>query len=98
MKELTFYLKKYKKESILAPLFKMIEAIFELFVPLVISGIIDTGIPNSDKGYLLKMGGVLFALATVGLASSVTAQYFAAKAAIGSAADMRNDLFRHPAL
>ena len=95
MKELTFYLKKYKKESILAPLFKMIEAIFELFVPLVISGIIDTGIPNSDKGYLLKMGGVLFALATVGLASSVTAQYFAAKAAIGSAADMRNDLFRH---
>ena len=95
MKELTFYLKKYKKESILAPLFKMIEAIFELFVPLVISGIIDTGIPNSDKGYLLKMGGVLFALAAVGLASSVTAQYFAAKAAIGSAADMRNDLFRH---
>lgn len=95
MRELTFYLKKYKKESILAPLFKMIEAIFELFVPLVISGIIDTGIPNSDKGYLLKMGGVLFALAAVGLASSVTAQYFAAKAAIGSAADIRNDLFRH---
>ena len=95
MRELTFYLKKYKKESILAPLFKMIEAIFELFVPLVISGIIDTGIPNSDKDYLLKMGGVLFALAAVGLASSVTAQYFAAKAAIGSASDIRNDLFRH---
>lgn len=95
MRELTFYLKKYKKESILAPLFKMIEAIFELFVPLVISGIIDTGIPSSDKTYLLKMGGVLFALAAVGLASSVTAQYFAAKAAIGSAADIRNDLFGH---
>ncbi|MBQ7596888.1 MAG: ABC transporter ATP-binding protein, partial [Clostridia bacterium] len=95
MSELLRYLKKYKKESILAPLFKMTEAIFELFVPLVISRIIDIGIPDGDKGYLLKMGGLLFALAAVGLVCSVTAQYFAAKAAIGCGTDMRNDLFRH---
>ena len=89
------YLKKYKKESVLAPLFKMTEAILELFVPLVVSRIIDIGIPNGSKGYILKMGGLLFALAAVGLACSVTAQFFAAKAAIGCGTDLRNDLFRH---
>ena len=84
MKRLLYYMKEYKKESILGPLFKLLEASFELLVPLVVAHIIDTGIANGDGGYVLKMGGVLILLGFVGLASSITAQYFAAKAAVVS--------------
>lgn len=73
MKSLLKYLKDYKKETVLAPLFKMLEASFELFVPLVMAAIIDTGIADGDKGYILKMGGILVLLAVVGLTCSVTA-------------------------
>lgn len=95
MKSLLKYLKDYKKETVLAPLFKMLEASFELFVPLVMAAIIDTGIANGDKGYILKMGGVLVALALIGLTCSVTAQYFSAKAAVGFATKLRHALFSH---
>lgn len=95
MKSLLKYLKDYKKETILAPLFKMLEASFELFVPLVMAAIIDTGIADGDKGYILKMGGVLVLLALVGLTCSVTAQYFSAKAAVGFATKLRHALFSH---
>lgn len=95
MKSLLKYLKDYKKETILAPLFKMLEASFELFVPLVMAAIIDTGIANGDKGYILKMGGILVALAVIGLTCSVTAQYFSAKAAVGFATKLRHALFAH---
>ncbi len=95
MKSLLKYIKDYRKESILAPLFKMLEASFELLVPLVMAAIIDNGIANSDTPYILKMGGVLVLLAAVGLASSVTAQYFSAKAAVGFATKLRNALFSH---
>ncbi|MCD7863310.1 MAG: ABC transporter ATP-binding protein/permease [Lachnospiraceae bacterium] len=95
MRKLLKYLKEYRKESILAPLFKMLEASFELFVPLVMAQIIDTGIKNEDTGYILRMGGILVLLAIVGLACSLTAQYFAAKAAVGFSTSLRNDLFRH---
>ncbi len=89
------YLKNYKKESILAPVFKMTEACLELIVPLIVTKIIDLGIGKSDKDYIVKMGLVLLALGAAGFASSVTAQYFAAKAAICSTEKMRNDLFAH---
>ena len=95
MKDLLKYLRHYVKESILAPLFKMLEASFELFVPLVIAAIIDTGIKNSDKPYILKMVMVLVALAVVGFISALTAQYFAAKAAVGFGKELRSDLYRH---
>ena len=95
MKSLLKYLKDYKKETILAPLFKMLEASFELFVPLVMAAIIDTGIANGDKGYILKMGAILVALAVIGLTCSVTAQYFSAKAAVGFATKLRHALFSH---
>lgn len=95
MKKLLPFLKNYKKESILAPLFKMLEAAFELFVPLVVTQIIDIGIGNGDKSYIYQRGFVLLALGIIGLISSVTAQYFAAKAAIGSSQKMRNALFAH---
>lgn len=95
MKDLLKYLRHYVKESILAPLFKMIEASFELFVPLVIAAIIDTGIKNSDKPYIFKMVMVLVALAVVGFISALTAQYFAAKAAVGFGKELRSDLYRH---
>ena len=95
MENLLVYLKNYKKESILAPLFKMLEATFELFVPLVMAAIIDKGIVGQDMPYILKMGSVLVLLAIVGLASSVTAQYFAAKAATGFATKLRQALFKH---
>lgn len=95
MKDLVKYLKNYKIHSIMAPLFKMLEAIFELFVPLVMAKIIDTGIKNSDVSYCLKMGVVLIALAIVGVGCSITAQFFAAKAATGFAFELRNDLFKH---
>lgn len=79
MKTLLAYLKDYKKESILAPLFKMLEASFELFVPLVMAAIIDVGIANQDKPYIVKMCFVLIALGIIGLVCSITAQYFAAE-------------------
>ena len=95
MKDLIKYLRHYIKESILAPLFKMLEASFELFVPLVMAAIIDTGIKNSDKPYIFKMGMVLAGLAIVGFISALTAQYFAAKAAVGFGKELRGDLYRH---
>ena len=95
MRKLLIYLKDYKKESVLAPLFKMLEAIFELFVPLVMSAVIDVGIKNSDKPYIIKMCLVLVALGIIGLVCSITAQYFAAKAACGFATKLRHSLFDH---
>ena len=93
MKKILKYLKEYKKECICAPLFKLLEASFELIVPLVMAAIIDNGITASDKPYIWKMGGVLVLLAAVGLISSVTAQYFAAKAAVGFSTKLRHILF-----
>lgn len=95
MKKLLFYLKKYRIESILSPLFKMLEASFELTVPLVIASMIDMGIKNGDKGNVIKSFIILIVLGLVGLISSVTAQYFAAKAATGFSKDLRHDLFGH---
>ena len=95
MRKLLRFLKDYKKESILSPLFKLLEASFELFVPLVIAAIIDTGIGNKDGGFILKMCGILILLAIVGLTCSITAQYFAAKAAVGFATKVRHALFDH---
>ena len=89
------YLKDYKKESILAPLFKLLEAFFELMVPLVMANIIDYGISNRNMGYIGKMGLVLLLLGVVGLASSITAQFFAAKAAVGFSTKLRQALFDH---
>lgn len=95
MKKLVKYLKDYKLESVMGPLFKMLEASFELFVPLVVARMIDVGIRNQDIPYILKMGGLLALLGIVGLACSLTAQYFAAKAAVGFSTALRNDLFSH---
>ena len=95
MRKLLVYLKDYKKESLLGPLFKLLEASFELFVPLVIARIVDTGISGEDYGFVWKMGGVLLLLAAIGLVCSVTAQYFAAKAATGFATSLRHSLFSH---
>lgn len=95
MKGLLKYLKDYKVESVLGPLFKMLEASFELFVPLVVASMIDIGIRNQDTGYILKMAGVLVLLAAIGLACSLTAQFFAAKAAVGFSTALRNALFAH---
>lgn len=95
MKSLLKYLNNYKKESVLAPFLKMTEAGFELFVPLVIAGIIDVGIVGEDKAYIYKMGGILLLLAIVGLTVSITAQYFAAKAATGFSYELRHSLFKH---
>lgn len=95
MKRLMMYLKDYKKESILAPLFKLLEAFFELLVPLVMANIIDYGISNRNMGYIGKMGLVLLLLGVVGLASSITAQFFAAKAAVGFSTKLRQALFDH---
>lgn len=95
MKKLLVFLKDYKKESILGPLFKLLEASFELLVPLVMAAIIDVGIAGGDKGYVMKMCGVLVLLALIGLVCSLTAQFFAAKAAVGFAAKLRHALFSH---
>lgn len=95
MKKLLVYLKDYIKESILGPLFKLLEALFELFVPLVIAAIIDTGIENGDTVYIIKMCLVLVLLGFVGLAFSITAQYFAAKASVGFVSKIRHVLFGH---
>ncbi len=95
MKKLLVYLKSYKKETVLGPLFKLLEASFELIVPLVVAAIIDVGIGNGDKNYILRMCGVMVLLGVVGLISSITAQYFAAKAATGFATKLRHALFEH---
>lgn len=95
MKSLLKYIKDYKKESILAPLFKMLEASFELMVPLVMASIIDRGIAYNDTAQIIKMGLILVLLAAVGLVSAVTAQYFSAKAAVGFATKLRSALFAH---
>lgn len=95
MKKLLVYLKDYKKESVLGPLFKLLEASFELIVPLVMAAIIDTGVSTGDRTYIMKMCMVLVLLAVVGLVCSVTAQYFAAKAAVGCATGLRHALFSH---
>ncbi len=95
MKKLFIYLKDYKKESVLAPLFKLLEAFFELLVPLVMANIIDKGIADADMGYIGKMGLCLLTLGIVGLVSSITAQFFAAKAAVGFSTKLRQALFDH---
>ena len=95
MKKLLRYLKGYELESVLGPLFKMLEASFELFVPLVMAQIIDVGIKNYDVSYILKMGGILVLLGIIGLTCSLTAQFFSAKAAVGFSTALRNDLFAH---
>lgn len=95
MKRLLVYLNGYKKECVLAPLFKMLEASFELTVPLIIAAIIDTGIANRDKTYILQMCAILVGLGAVGLVVAITAQYFSAKAAVGFATKLRHSLFEH---
>ena len=95
MKKLLIYLRNYKKECVLAPLFKMLEASFELFVPLVMAAIIDTGIANGDRDYIIKMCMLLIVLGVIGLICSITAQFFAAKAAVGFATGLRHSLFEH---
>lgn len=95
MKKLLVYLKDYKKEAVLGPLFKLLEASFELIVPLVMAAIIDTGVATGNQSYIMKMCLVLILLAAVGLTCSVTAQYFAAKAAVGCATGLRHALFSH---
>lgn len=95
MKSLLVYLKDYKKETILAPLFKLLEASFELVVPLVMAAVIDVGIENRDKPYIIQMCLVLIALGVIGLVCSITAQYFSAKAAAGFATGLRHELFWH---
>lgn len=95
MKKLLVYLKGYERETVLAPLFKMLEALFELFVPLVMAAIIDTGIANQTRGYVVRMCLVLVALGIIGLVCSITAQFFAAKAATGFSTKLRHALFAH---
>ena len=95
MKKLLYFMKDYKKESVLAPLFKMLEAFFELFVPLVVASIIDDGIVPKDSGHIIRMCLLLLVLAAVGLTCSITAQYFAAKSAVGAAIGIRYELFTH---
>ena len=95
MKELSKYIKDYKKECVLGPLFKLLEACFDLTVPIVMAKIIDDGIAKNDSHFILVYGGILVILAAVGLLSSITAQYFAAKAAVGFATNLRHGLFKH---
>ena len=95
MKKLLRFLSGYGKETVLAPLFKMLEAAFELLVPFVVAAIIDEGIPAGDTGYVVRMSLILVGLAVVGCVSSITAQYFAARAATGFAARVRRESFRH---
>lgn len=95
MKKLLYFMKDYKKESVLAPLFKMLEVFFELFVPLVVASIIDDGIVPKDSGHIIRMCLLLLVLAAVGLTCSITAQYFAAKSAVGAATGIRYELFTH---
>ncbi len=95
MKKILRYLKDYRKESILAPLFKMLEASFELLIPLVVAAIIDQGIPNRDNSYIIQMCIIMIVLGIIGLTCSLTAQYFSARAAVGFATKLRHALFSH---
>lgn len=95
LKKLWVYLKEYKIESILAPLFKLLEVVFDLLVPVVVAKIIDIGIANNDHGYIVKMFLVLILMAAVGLSCSFTAQYFAARASVGCATNLRQAVFDH---
>ena len=95
MLQLLTYVKHYNKETVMAPLFKMLEASFELLVPLVMAAIIDTGIGNKDNGFIFKMCTVMVILGIVGLICSITAQFYAAKAAVGFAAELKHSLFAH---
>ena len=95
MRKLLKYLKDYKKESMIGPLFKLLEACFELVVPLIMANMIDIGIRNGDTGYILRMGSILILFAVLGLSCSLTAQYFAAKASVGFGTALRHDMFRH---
>ena len=95
MKKLWIYLKDYKKETVLAPLFKLLEASFELMIPLVVAAIVDKGIGGENLGYVYRMGGIMVLLGVVGLIAAVSAQYFAAKAAVGFATGLRSALFKH---
>ncbi len=95
MKRFRFYLKEFRKESILAPLFKLLEALFDLFVPLVIADIINNGIANNDFNHVVKEFALLVVLAVIGLACSIVAQYFAAKASVGFTSKLRQSLFEH---
>jgi ABC-type multidrug transport system fused ATPase/permease subunit len=95
MKRLIHYLENYKKECVMAPLFKMLEAVFELIVPLVIAYMIDSGIKYNDSGVIVRSFGILAVLAVTGLIVSCTAQFFAAKAATGFSKELRHDLFEH---
>lgn len=95
MKKLLTFINGYRKEAVLAPLFKMLEALLELFVPVIVKKIIDTGIAASDTSYILKMCVILFLLALVGFMFSITAQYFSAKAAVGASTRLRHTLFEH---
>ena len=91
MKKLLRFLKNYKKECILAPLFKLLEALFELFVPLVMAAVIDTGVKNAETPFIVKCAFLLVALGIIGLVCSLTAQYFSARAAVGFAAKIRQN-------
>ena len=95
MKRLLSIMRRYLKESILGPLFKLFEATLELLVPLVVANMIDIGVKNADVPYIVKMGLLLLGFGAVGLAFSVTAQYFAAKASVGAVTVLRHDLFAH---
>ena len=95
VKKILRYLKDYRKESILAPLFKMLEASFELLIPLVVAAIIDQGIPNRDNSYIIQMCIIMIVLGIIGLTCSLTAQYFSARAAVGFATKLRHALFSH---
>lgn len=95
MKKIVVFLKNYKKETVLAPLFKLLEASFELMIPLVVAAIVDKGIGQGELSYVYKMGGIMILLGIVGLIAAVTAQYFSAKAAVGFATELRSALFGH---
>lgn len=95
MKQLLSYFKPYLKESFLAPLFKLLEAVFELFVPMVIAGIVDQSIPQKDQGHLWMQMGLLFVFAVIGVLVALVAQFYSAKAAVGFAKELTNDLYRH---
>ena len=95
MRSLTVYLKNYKKESILAPFFKFLEVVFDLIVPIVIAQIIDVGIANHDNGYIVQRFSILILMAALGLASTITAQFFAAKASVGFATELRQAVYDH---
>ena len=95
MKQLLSYFKPYLKESFLAPLFKLLEAVFELLVPMVIAGIVDQSIPQKDQGHLWMQMGLLFVFAVIGVLVALVAQFYSAKAAVGFTKELTNDLYRH---